>query len=261
MVRSNSNMSSYKRKQLDAESRCIPFELTEQEFIKLKQIRDLPETRCAYTNKVFVKRENHPHYPSLERIDPNGPYSIDNVLWVTTEANLVKDVYIDKHIKTLDRAKEVEIQIYNQISKLFVDPNWTKVLWQKQIGKHLQVPEQVVSLPEQNTEVVIAQHSDVSLTETYLKFANLAKSVPVEFSLSFVEFKQIWNRKRCQLTLVPLDDNMQKVVYCVDKTLGFTKGNCLLTSTLVQETLDNMFVKTKMTNKQWLKVFEKLSKN
>ena len=89
---------NYLSKKQSAAARGIEFTFTplEWEYFQSLQYR-LP---CAYTGKEFIREHtNGKCYPTIERVDNKGPYSYDNCVWVTSEANRTKSIYIENEPK------------------------------------------------------------------------------------------------------------------------------------------------------------------
>lgn len=151
-------MCTYESKRASSLKRGIAFDLSREEFDALMKIRDDRKTRCVYSGKYFVFRENHIHYPSLERLDDRDSYNLRNCVWTTIESNRIKDVYIDKIIKKPPQDPRLpDYSIYNAIKKKMAVDNWKEVLWQEQIGCKLPEHMLIESKPqlealESNTE-------------------------------------------------------------------------------------------------------------
>ena len=90
-------LTTYKVKKSKTKQRGIAFDLSEEEYDFFMQLKDDRTSRCAYTNKTFIFKDNHPQQPSLERLDDRGPYSLTNCVVVTRDANQLKDM-LDKGI-------------------------------------------------------------------------------------------------------------------------------------------------------------------
>lgn len=162
-------MCTYESKRASSLKRGIAFDLSREEFDALMKIRDDRETRCVYSGKYFVFRENHIHYPSLERLDDRDSYNLKNCVWVTAESNGIKDVYIDKQMKPIDKNTKPHLySIYNAIKKKMVVDNWKEVLWREQIGcklpEHLLIDSKPqLEAPEHNTEALQEQVDTLTL--------------------------------------------------------------------------------------------------
>lgn len=162
-------MCTYESKKASSLKRGIAFDLSREEFDALMKIRDDRETRCVYSHKTFIFKENHIHYPSLERLNDRDSYNLRNCVWTTIESNRIKDVYIDKIIKKPPQDPRLpEYSIYNAIKKKMAVDNWKEVLWQEQIGCKLPEHLLIESKPqlealESNTEELQEQTGTLTL--------------------------------------------------------------------------------------------------
>lgn len=84
---------TYVSKKADADSRNLEFTLTFDDWKTLKH-----STTCAYSGVRFVKESNHPKCASMERINPNEGYTLENTVVVTRECNTHKS-QLDSFIK------------------------------------------------------------------------------------------------------------------------------------------------------------------
>lgn len=102
-------LKKYRRKQNNARKRDIEFDLSWEEYLLFGK-KLLGEGVCDYTLIPFDMHtdENglgNPFYPSLERIDDEGPYAIDNCCVVGLRCNALKDCLVDKKTAILIKDK------------------------------------------------------------------------------------------------------------------------------------------------------------
>jgi len=75
-------------KAVNATNRGIPFSLS---FKKLKSIHKAD--KCQFTGVPFSRDKEHPHYPTIDRIDNTKGYTDDNVILCTKIFNSMKDKF------------------------------------------------------------------------------------------------------------------------------------------------------------------------
>ena len=102
-------LKKYRRKQNNARKRDIEFNLSWEEYLLFGK-KLLGEGVCDYTLIPFDMHtdENglgNPFYPSLERIDDEGPYAVDNCCVVGLRCNSLKDCLVDKKTAVLIKDK------------------------------------------------------------------------------------------------------------------------------------------------------------
>ena len=264
----------YKTKMLNAKNRNIEFLLTEEEYNLLYSIGRSSQGRCAYTNQKFLTtRPEHPQYPTIERMDPNGPYSLENCVIVTTEANRAKN-YIDSGSFPSDTNQHLN-NLCNRLRTMTEDSNWKQTIWDAQVKPQLyklkNKPVQTTKIKQEEQEMSQTQtnnfianknidfNQDLEYAYNYAKLGKTLNAAGVIFELSFNEYKSFMQKKTCQLTGKAFEENDIKSLYFKDKSLPACKANCLVTTKTIQEALDTMLVSVKLNKSELNKLFKNLN--
>lgn len=262
----------YKTKMLNAKNRNIEFLLTEEEYNLLYSIGRSSQGRCAYTNQKFLTtRPEHPQYPTIERMDPEGPYSLENCVMVTLEANQIKNTLDTGCLPKTEHAKN----IYNRLRVMTEDPNWKQIIWDAQVKPQLyklkNKPVQTTKIKQEEQEMSQTQTSsfianknidfnqDLEYAYNYAKLGKALNAVGVVFELGFNEYKYFMQKKTCQLTGKAFEENDTKSLYFKDKSLPACKANCLVTTKTIQEAVDTMLVSVKLNKSELNKLFKNLN--
>ena len=279
-------LKHYLIKKSKTKQRGIAFDLSEEEYKFFMQLKDDRTSRCAYTNKTFIFKDNHPQQPSLERLDDRGPYSLTNCVIVTRTANQLKDM-LDKGIDK-EKAKLTQEQknLLIHIENIMKDPEWKQKVWNNQVKPYLErvrykhlLPKGTQLMKEQQVDVQsetqdkALKDSTVTTTETttapvvendialaveYVSIGKMLQDSGVGFTISFSEFKSLMLRKKCQLTNKIFSETDTKSLYFIDKTQPASKNNCLVTTKEVQEALGKLFVSVKLSHKELKQMFKTL---
>ena len=280
-------LKHYLIKKSKTKQRGIAFDLSEEEYKFFMQLKDDRTSRCAYTNKTFIFKDNHPQQPSLERLDDRGPYSLTNCVIVTRTANQLKDM-LDKGIDK-EKAKLTQEQknLLIHIENIMKDPEWKQKVWNNQVKPYLErvrykhlLPKETTQMIEQQVETqsesqdkapeddttpiqnttkpVIAVENDIDLAAEYVSLGRMLQNNGVGFTISFSEFKSLMLRKKCQLTNKIFSETDTKSLYFIDKTQPASKNTCLVTTKEVQEALDKLFVSVKLSHKELKQMFKTL---
>ena len=279
-------LKHYLIKKSKTKQRGIAFDLSEEEYKFFMQLKDDRTSRCAYTNKTFIFKDNHPQQPSLERLDDRGPYSLTNCVIVTRTANQLKDM-LDKGIDK-EKAKLTQEQknLLIHIENIMKDPEWKQKVWNNQVKPYLErvrykhlLPKGTQLMKEQQVDVQsetqdkALKDSTVTTTETttapvvendialaveYVSIGKMLQDSGVGFTISFSEFKSLMLRKKCQLTNKIFSETDTKSLYFIDKTQPASKNTCLVTTKEVQEALDKLFVSVKLSHKELKQMFKTL---
>lgn len=260
---------SYESKKNNALKRGIEFTLTQHEYDILRAIGLHRESRCAYTGQHFIHKSNHKFSPTIERMDDRKGYTFDNCIVVTKYANQIKDLNVDKGTPIKESLPESDKNFARHIVHVCKQPNWKENLWNKQVKNFIEthkMKDVKLSKEESEDDYNVAleiqnftQNYDLVLAEQYVKLGETLKQIPLDFELSFAEFKKLMLKKVDQLSGLRFEENQTKSLYFVDKTKPISSDNCLVTTKELQESLDLLSVKTKLDLKQMKKVFHKLS--
>lgn len=245
----------YEQKKASAEKRFIKWELSLEEFTHLYALRNT-ET-CAYSGLPFnLTDATSDEYPSIERIDDLGTYSLSNVLLVSRRANLLKDRYIDKGVSQKG-LPEKDLRLIHRIEKLMGNKD---ALAEKQIP-YLDIK---TSLQKENLEKSklfkekMLRLQEVEVAEMYSKFGRtIVDHCGKEMPLSFSQFKRSILRKTCELTNEVLPEKLsERSLWVRDKNLPVDRSNIVTTTKNIQESLDMFEVNSKMNHSQIVKIFK-----
>ena len=170
-------MCTYLQKKAEAKRRGIPFTLTEEQWDFLIEIKEDPNTKCAYTGQTFIFKQNHPQCASLERMEDRvefkdgkwtGGYSFCNIVWVTLESNQVKDRFLDKKESKEKDAQGGVLIALNSLKKR-LKGNWKHDLWYNQIGIHVSNHLILQSIEDENFPVPTVNNETNYDTQDYLE--------------------------------------------------------------------------------------------
>ena len=167
-------VTSYTNRKNKALSRNIEFNMTKVEYDYLLTLRDLP---CAYTGVTFNKTAQGG--ASLERVDKHGPYSVANCVWVTVQANLLKDKYIDSPAGIHKDPSIPNKKIVDKIIETLGSDSFKKLREDVYMQKSRKVTDQEVAI------------SYLAILEKY----NWLPS-----SLSFNTYKKLYVKTTCDVT-------------------------------------------------------------
>lgn len=238
-------MASYSSKKKECEKRMIPFLFTQNSWKKFDKLKDC--VKCAYTNHMFVPKSNHQHEATLERIDETKGYSPDNCVWVTRQANQLKAAYIENGRDT-SKLDEIELGYLRRIQRIIESvENIQKI---QEPYKHLFNTDNLVEEQTKEETNIMSKTYDFENTDNpelaiarlYAHFgAMIEQTFKSEFPLTFTQFKVLCQRKKCMLTGQDLPEKCTELGFFIkDKTSPVTKDNIVVTTKLLQESLDNM---------------------
>lgn len=104
---------------------------------------------------------------------------------------------------------------------------------------------------------------DLTLARKYLNKAQSSKDRGIPFTLSFADYKRLYNRKRCFYTGVLLEHDNNFSLDRIDSSIGYTKENtvpCDLAFNKLKGTVENPTFKLDLfkVNKAFNKVIKEL---
>jgi len=224
-------VQKFKSHKAHAEQRGIDCNLTIEDFTSMINING---GICDYTedNMYWFKERHHGDNVSLERLDPDLPYSTHNLLLVRTRVNQLKSKVLETKgnsgVGTLDIITK---EMLNKICEVVYNPVKLKEVQSKYLTKkdNIEVPESITEIKTTNPEVSIA-HS-------YAGLGKLVESVAT-FELTYAQYKSKINSKKCGLTGTKFKENDVKFLYWYDKTKPYTKDNCIVTTMKLCTALD-----------------------
>jgi hypothetical protein len=250
----------YQEKIASAHNRNLSFNLSLEEFKHLYALRNTE--RCAYTNKTFVlsKGTSHEHYPTLERINADQPYSLENLVWVTHIANQVKNIVVDQGKPFKPTTIEQE-NLVKSLTKLFNSP---EVLVERQkpyLAIKTNIAKENIRLANEAKERN-RQLQEVEVAKMYSEWGSTIVSSGGKLLVTFSDYKRKLQRTKCQLTgeVLPEAFSMRSM-WVKDKSLPVTKDNIICTTKIIQESLDTFEVKSKLCGKEAAKVFSGVVKS
>lgn len=307
-------LKKYRRKQNNARKRDIEFDLSWEEYLLFgkKLLRD---GVCDYTLIPFDMHtdENglgNPFYPSLERIDDEGPYAVDNCCVVGLRCNSLKDCLVDKKTAVLikdETDRKIVQQMMLHLSEelmeklkgdytfedfilqygteedklaLFDEEEEEDMLPMSKVTyrapkKHIsdivnepiteeieemtqQVHEEekeTQEVEEELTEEVPALPDDVEIAKAYTFYCQTFYDVGMKVDLSFSQFKSSYIRKCCALTGERLGAGL-KPLLVTDWNKGFTKGNFMVVSPIMEKAMTDLMKTTRMTMTELAGIFK-----
>ncbi|HCS4643452.1 TPA: hypothetical protein ORP49_002815 [Escherichia coli] len=307
-------LKKYRRKQNNARKRDIEFDLSWEEYLLFGK-KLLGDGVCDYTLIPFDMHtdENglgNPFYPSLERIDDEGPYAVDNCCVVGLRCNFLKDCLVDKKTAVLikdetDRKIVQQMMLHlseERMEKLKGDYTFEDFILQygteedklalfdeeeeedmlpmskvtyRAPKKHIsdivnepiteeieemtqQVHEEekeTQEVEEELTEEVPALPDDVEIAKAYTFYCQTFYDVGMKVDLSFSQFKSSYIRKCCALTGERLGAGL-KPLLVTDWNKGFTKGNFMVVSPIMEKAMTDLMKTTRMTMTELAGIFK-----
>ena len=307
-------LKKYRRKQNNARKRDIEFNLSWEEYLLFGK-KLLGDGVCDYTLIPFDMHtdENglgNPFYPSLERIDDEGPYAVDNCCVVGLRCNSLKDCLVDKKTSVLikdetDRKIGQQMMLHlseERMEKLKGDYTFEDFILQygteedklalfdeeeeedmlpmskvtyRAPKKHIsdivnepiaeeieemtqQVHEEekeTQEVEEELTEEVPALPDDVEIAKAYTFYCQTFYDVGMKVDLSFSQFKSSYIRKCCALTGERLGAGL-KPLLVTDWNKGFTKGNFMVVSPIMEKAMTDLMKTTRMTMTELAGIFK-----
>lgn len=264
-------MTNFTEKQLNTKwtnkikncnKRNIEMKLTKEEFCFLYNSNDLI---CDYTGVQMSTDHTSDNYISLERIDALLPYELGNICFITKAVNQIKGSMFDQyeHGNTLAgvKLKGKYREAFFKLLKVMEDHEYIQLLKEKYSKENvykLMKGEQTLSNETTTSNVTGFKNEEISIAQSYADFGKQIEQLGMEFSVTFLQYKALYSRKLCMLTKRPLVD---KSIFVLDKTKNtITKDNLFVTNKDLQEGLDTMCAKCKLSLKEIKTLGKVLSK-
>lgn len=219
--------NKYHTKKNSTKQRGIDFDLTLEQF---KVYWSLPNGVCDYTGVPFSGNGTSPRAPSLERIDKNKGYSVDNCCMVTVRANQLKDVIVDENGST--KLSLADLEMLKVVAEKIKTPEqltskYKQVMEKNEMANKVENPTFVS--PSTQDAAAVTMHSDMDLIKGYTAFGH-GKQV------SFSKYKSLLARKTCEITKATFEDGsgmLSKVFITKDYSETFTDDNTIAVSKCV----------------------------
>lgn len=238
-------MATYEQKKKSCTERMIDFNFTKEQWVEMNKLKE--QVSCAYSNVKFINKLHHKHSPTLERIFPDRPYSIENCLWVTKLSNDLKSCYIENG-NSEKGLSSTDVATLRRIRRILESTDNIKTI--QEPYKHLFTEQKETT--SMSTEKKAPSCYDYNKTfnkelvvaKLFAGFgAFVEQKWDSEFNLTFSQFKLLITRKRCMLTLRTLpEDLFARGFWVKDKTRPVDKDNLLITTKELQTALDSMCV-------------------
>ncbi|WP_198652725.1 hypothetical protein [Escherichia coli] len=286
----------YKRKKHNAKKRGISFTLTWEEYLLFGK-KLLGHGVCDYTLLPFSTNiENdgraNPYYPSLERIDDNGAYSLENCCVIGCRCNILKDLLVDKMISTSikgeddclilqqmilhmseDRMKKLreEYTLDNFLLQYSViDGRIEEIMRKKEedMEKEFDTCDKqalhhinsIVNEPLEDTPAKDRDCSslpeDVYVAKDYAFYCSVFHDAGMKVDLTFSQFKSAYSKKVCALTGERLFGT--KPILISDWNKGFVKGNFMIVSPLMEKAMTDLMKTTHMSMSELADMFKRV---
>jgi len=258
-----SNMSIkeyYNHKKELAAKRNLAWNFSLEEFEHFYKLRSTEN--CAYTNKKFVfnKSSNHNYYPTIERINSEMPYSLENCVWVTKVANDIKNVIIDRGESLVANTVEEE-NLVKSLTKLFNSPEVLSDRQKPYLDIKSNIAKENIRLANEARERK-KRLEEVNVTKMFSEWGELIVDSGGRLDVRFSDYKRTLLRKKCQLTGNSLPESLSdRSVWVKDKTKPVSKDNIVCTTKIVQESLDLFEAKSKMNINEIAQVFKGVVKS
>lgn len=267
--------AKYQDKMAGCYRRKIPLKFTKDEFVKFCKYLDKDPT-CAYTGVTLVKTKDHNHQATIERIDSEKPYILDNCVWASKESNQLKGRFDARNNAVKASFSKEELSILESVLKSNVEEKlqsiYKFVKGETTVTTESKEKNEILGSREENNnsncEVKNATtetqsntyevNADVELAQTYATFAEHCRH-HVDFLLSFNEYKKLMSKKSCQLSCIKFDEEHKKSLFVIDKTKVVDVKNLLVVDLRLRHQLDTFISKVKMDQKALKKVFSNLS--
>lgn len=223
--------SRIRSKTKDARNRGIAYGLTESDWCALGN-KLLGNGNCDYTDMPLTRIVGSPMYPTLERIDDKKGYVTGNVCVVGDRINVLKDVYVDKPTKYQGGAKLTREDIKMII--ILLNNKEDETFFENLKKKYVSNPETVVQsfeTKETKQENIMTTNTiastvnldavekkepqiltraklpqDVEIAAGYSTLCRAYAASGQEVTITFSQYKAIFNAKRCPFTGEDLDE-------------------------------------------------------
>ncbi|CAH9013597.1 putative coil containing protein [Vibrio phage 501E54-1] len=260
---------AYNRKKENSLSRGVGFHLTKEEYIAIMKNREV--LTCGYTQRKLVTHRgfDHQDYPEMDRIDPDKPYSKNNILFCCSYVHKLKTNYVELG-KSRKGLSHKDLCILRSIDKVLNQPDilgerlkpyeviYDRVAQRKQeVEQKVKKAEQkVIKQTEEEKQAKIAQKfkEQQHFAKYYHQKAEEFSKLGVVMQISIKEMRDILRITKDAITKEPFNDIWDKHLWVVDKTRPVARGNILVCKLNTQEALDHlskgdsMVLKTAMKN-------------
>lgn len=226
VAKRNKYRIQYSNKTNNSNQRGIPFELSIDEFIRLKE----KATTCDYTGEVFTV--DNP--PTIERIDDRQGYTVDNCCMVTKRANQLKAQYLENAAKWKGSKNP---KVYKDLVILNKVKDTLKNKTKEQLVSKYKIAEVTkMTTPTKTTNPTPTD--DVNIAKGYIDWVG---EDATRSKVSLVAYRKQIKRKTCAVSGVPLskkDWYHEGVLIRLDKEKPYTDKNIAMVANITKGVLE-----------------------
>ena len=205
------------------------------------------------------------------------PYAPWNCVWVTKHANNLKSLYIEnkkdagelsahdlgllRRIERIVSSVECISRIQDPYRKVFKFNSQTLHQELKQDKSLIQEGESV-AMKDTTTEQPATTNPEIRIAQLFAAMGGFIENkCDAKFELTYIQFKTLITRKKCQFTGNDLPEDLgERRLWVKDKSLPVTKDNVIVCGKDLAQALDTLVVSANINFKQLQKIAKVLSK-
>ena len=252
-------MATYEQKKASCEERMIEFNFTKQEWKKFNDMKKF--VTCAYTNVAFVHEVNHLHQPTCERLSEDLGYSVQNCVWVTKHANDLKSTYIENR-KDTSKLNEHDSGLVRRIERIVNSVDCLNRIQEPYRKIFNSIKPQENNILNEKTTPIESVNPEIRIAQLFAAMGSFIENkCDAKFELTYIQFKTLISRKRCQFTGEDLPEDLgNRRLWVKDKSLPVTNDNVIVCGKDLAQALDTLVVSANINFKQLQKIAKVLSK-